>query len=492
MDQLPRRCSPTSTPSGEEGGELIPGLAEDLPTGLRRRQDLQAHAAQGPEVLRRQPVKASDFPSTVERTLKLNWGGKSFVTGYIEGRRAPTTPARPSRSPASRPTTRRARSRSRSTKPYGAFANVLAFPAAGRRPERHAEEEPVERPAARRRAVHDHGRRRRTARSRSSRNPKFDGPRHPGHPGGPRRQDHVQDRLQHADRGRAGAQQPGRRLRRGRHDAAGAAAAGQVAGERSLQAAADPVDVLLLPEHDQAAVQQREGAPGRQLRDRPAGDRRASPAASSSRRATSSRRASSAIPTGDCAYGDLDEPDLAKAKQLVQESGMAGRRSPCGARRAARASEFVDYYTDGAEQDRLQGEAGRSSPTRRTSRRSATRRPSRRPASPTGSRTSRTRRTSTCCWTRNAIQPVNNQNFSKVNDPHIQSELKELNAVPATELDAVAERVGGPRRVRGREGLQSRLRRRSSSRSSSRTRSTSTPRSSTRVPERLVTSLQLK
>ena len=36
-----------------------------------------------------------------------------------------------------------------------------------------------------------------------------------------------------------------------------------------------------------------------------------------------------------------------------------------------------------------------------------------------------------------SIQPVNNENFSNVNDPHVQSELARLNAVPATKLDTV-------------------------------------------------------
>lgn len=38
-----------------------------------------------------------------------------------------------------------------------------------------------------------------------------------------------------------------------------------------------------------------------------------------------------------------------------------------------------------------------------------------------------------------AIQPTNNQNFSKVDDPFIQRELKRLNPVPATRLDSVAD-----------------------------------------------------
>jgi hypothetical protein len=40
----------------------------------------------------------------------------------------------------------------------------------------------------------------------------------------------------------------------------------------------------------------------------------------------------------------------------------------------------------------------------------------------------------------NSIQDTNNQNFSQLNDPHIQSELKALNPVPAVKLDSVAGR----------------------------------------------------
>ena len=32
-----------------------------------------------------QPVKASDFTYTVERMIKVNWGGKCFVTDYVAG-----------------------------------------------------------------------------------------------------------------------------------------------------------------------------------------------------------------------------------------------------------------------------------------------------------------------------------------------------------------------------------------------------------------------
>src|SRR4029078_2706241 len=40
----------------------------------------------------------------------------------------------------------------------------------------------------------------------------------------------------------------------------------------------------------------------------------------------------------------------------------------------------------------------------------------------------------------NWIQQTNNENFSQVKDPHIQSELQALNPVPASKLNSVASR----------------------------------------------------
>jgi peptide/nickel transport system substrate-binding protein len=41
---------------------------------------------------------------------------------------------------------------------------------------------------------------------------------------------------------------------------------------------------------------------------------------------------------------------------------------------------------------------------------------------------------------KNTIQATNNQNFSQVDDPHIQSELAALNPVPSDKLGTVASR----------------------------------------------------
>jgi peptide/nickel transport system substrate-binding protein len=85
---------------GEQGTELIPGLAEDLPTvssdgrtyTLRLRKSLVFSDGK--------PVKASDFEYTIERAIKLNWGGKSFFTTCTAS--ASTRPSR-SASSTSRP-----------------------------------------------------------------------------------------------------------------------------------------------------------------------------------------------------------------------------------------------------------------------------------------------------------------------------------------------------------------------------------------------------
>ena len=132
-------------------------------------------------------------------------------------------------------------------------------------------------------------------------------------------------------------------------------------------------------------------------------------------------------------------PDLAKAKQLVQQSGMAGHEDHGVGRGAQPAQASTSTTTPTCSTRSASRRRRRSSPTRRTSRRSATRRPN--------------PQTGFADWIQDfpnpsdfyllldahSIQPTNNQNFSKVNDPHIQSELKKLNPVPATKLDTVAE-----------------------------------------------------
>jgi peptide/nickel transport system substrate-binding protein len=97
--------------SGLAGDSVIPGLATALPTvsdgGLTYTATLRKDLKYSNGVA----VKASDFPFTIERALKLGWSGDSFYTTTIAGAAAyqagkaktisgsaPTTP--PDKSPS--------------------------------------------------------------------------------------------------------------------------------------------------------------------------------------------------------------------------------------------------------------------------------------------------------------------------------------------------------------------------------------------------------
>jgi peptide/nickel transport system substrate-binding protein len=116
--------------SGKTGTELIPGLAASLPKVSSDGKTYTLTLRKGLKFSNGRAVKASDFTYTIERAIKLNWGGKSFFTNYIAGASAYDT--------GSSSTISGIRTNDSSgqivihlTSPYGAFANVLAFPAAG-------------------------------------------------------------------------------------------------------------------------------------------------------------------------------------------------------------------------------------------------------------------------------------------------------------------------------------------------------------------------
>ena len=70
--------------NGEEGSEVIPGLAEELPKISNGGKTYTLKLRPGLKYSDGTPVKASDFPFAVERMIKLNSGGSSFYLS-IEG-----------------------------------------------------------------------------------------------------------------------------------------------------------------------------------------------------------------------------------------------------------------------------------------------------------------------------------------------------------------------------------------------------------------------
>src|SRR5262249_6960132 len=60
--------------AGDAGGQLIPGLATALPDVSADNKTYTLTLRKGLVYSNGQPVKASDFPYTIERSIKLNWG----------------------------------------------------------------------------------------------------------------------------------------------------------------------------------------------------------------------------------------------------------------------------------------------------------------------------------------------------------------------------------------------------------------------------------
>jgi peptide/nickel transport system substrate-binding protein len=144
-------------------------------------------------------------------------------------------------------------------------------------------------------------------------------------------------------------------------------------------------------------------------------------------------------PTGPCPYGDPNAaPNLAKAKQLVQESGMAGTKVTVWGQTRSPRREWVDYYTDLLNKIGFKAEEKIIADAQYF---------------PTIGNLKLNPQTGFADWNqdfpnpsdfyllmdKNAIQDTNNQNFSQVDDPQIQSALAKLNPVPSDKLSSVAD-----------------------------------------------------
>jgi peptide/nickel transport system substrate-binding protein len=117
--------------SGAAGGNLIPGLATALPTISADGKTYTVTLRKGLVFSNGKPVLASDFTYTVERAIKIPWGGSgSFITPVIAGATAFSTGKSKTISGI---TTDNATGKIviHLTAPYGPFDNVLAFPALG-------------------------------------------------------------------------------------------------------------------------------------------------------------------------------------------------------------------------------------------------------------------------------------------------------------------------------------------------------------------------
>ncbi len=319
------------------------------------------------------PVKASDFRYSIQRAIKLPWGGKSFYTGYIAGATAYDT----GKAKTISGITGRRRDRQDHDQADQALRRVpqrARVPVVGARADRYADQEPVEQPAARASVRTSSRTSSRTRASSPMPNPKWASFKIPGIPAG---QGHGQgdDRDEHQRGGRVGAQQHRRRLRLGRPAPAGAA---QQQAEQQTRAASRSVPTAstyyFFLNTDDEAVQQPEGARGGQLRARPSRAVAAQQRQLRRRRATSCRPASSVTrPARARTATRTRRRTWPRPRQLIQQSGLAGAPVTVWGQHARSADRRSStYYTAGAQQHRAQGEAEDHRRRRSTSRRSGT------------------------------------------------------------------------------------------------------------------------
>ncbi len=147
-------------------------------------------------------------------------------------------------------------------------------------------------------------------------------------------------------------------------------------------------------------------------------------------------------PTGSCPYGSLSGgPNIAKAKQLVQQSGMAGTPVTVWGEERQPRRQWVDYYTSMLNQigfkasEKIIADASYF---------------------PTIGNLKSHPQTGFADWNQDfpnpidfygvllagdAILPTNNQNFGEVSDPHINSQVNSLGTlykVPTSSLSSAA------------------------------------------------------
>jgi peptide/nickel transport system substrate-binding protein len=421
--------------NGRAGTTLIPGLAEDLPKISSDGKTYTLRLRKGLVYSNGARVKATDFPYTIERAIKLNWGGKSFLTNNIVGASAYD------RGQASSISGIDANDRTRRivihlTQPYGAFSNVIAFPATGLVPSgtpmQNLSNDPP--PGVGPYVLTD------VSPNKTftlARNPRFAALHIPGIPTGHLDKiktnitSNTQSEAEQVLKNQADSFDPGDTLPPSLGPQIESQAGDRFAREPIpstyyffLNTRTKPFDNPLAREAVNLAL-----------------DRRAlTRLASGFLRPTCwlLPEGIAGHPTGKCPYGDPNAtPDIARAKQLVQQSGLAGTHITVWGQSRSPRKQYVEYYTS------VLNEIGFKATPRIISDSVYF---------PTIGNAKTDPQTGFADWIQDfpnpsdfyllmngdTIQPVNNQNFSMVDDPHIQSELAKLDAVPATKLDSVA------------------------------------------------------
>lgn len=421
--------------TGQDGTKLIPGLAENLPQVSKDGKTYTLTLRKGLAFSNGKAVKASDFTSTIERAIKLNWGGKSFFTNYIAGASA-FDKGKSSTISGIQTDDATGKIVVHLTTPYGAFANVLAFPSSGLVPSGTAAKNLSSNPppGVGPYMIKD------VSPNRSFtlvKNPHFAGLGIPDIPKGHLDTikvtitSNTQSEAEQVLQDQADVFDPGDTLPASLLPQIESKASGRFSRETIPSTFYFFLNTRMAPFNNPLARQ----AVNYAL------DRRALVRLASGFLKPECYFLPDGIaghPTNSCPYGSKDgAPDLAKAKELVKKAGLDGTPVTVWGETRAPRKAYVEYYTSVLNQIGFKATPKIISDS---------------VYFPTIGNANTGAQTGFADWLQDfpnpsdfyllmngkSIQPVNNQNFSNVNDPHIQSELAKLDAVPATKLDSVS------------------------------------------------------
>jgi peptide/nickel transport system substrate-binding protein len=422
--------------SGEAGTKLIPGLAESLPTVSADGKTYAFMLRKGLVYSDGVPVKASDFTHTIQRAIKLGWGSKSFLTENIAGAEA-FDKGKASSISGIEADDATGRITVKLVAPYGPFLNVLAFPAAGLVPSATPMKSLPNSPPP---GVGPYEITSVVPNKSFSlvRNPHFSGSSIPGVARG-----HVDVNVKIVSNNQSEAE--------------------QVLGNTAD--VFDPNDTI--PPTLLSQVQSQ--ASGRYAKEpivsgeyffmntkaKPFSDPRAREAVIYALDRRALQRLDSGMlepgcfflpvgmpghPTAPCPYGEPNAaPNLSKAKELVQQSGLVGTPIMVWGKASAPHKEFVDYYASVLNAIGFKATEKVVADAQYYS---------------TIGNLSNNAQTGWLSFTEDfpnpldfyqllnakSILPTENHNPSQVNDPHIQSELASLGSVPSSRLGSVVGR----------------------------------------------------
>jgi peptide/nickel transport system substrate-binding protein len=422
--------------NGAAGTQVIPAIATGAPVVSDGGKTYTITIRRGLRYSNGTPLKASDFTVSLERALKLAWPGEGFLTGNIVG--ASAYAAGKSKTISGVGTDDAAgKITIHLSAPYGAFENVLAFPSLGFLPagtsmhNLSTHPPPGFGPYEIERVVPN-------VSYEVDLNPSYAKQALPGIPPG-----HVNVHV----------------TIQSNHSAGALAVLGNTADVFDWSV---PIPGALLPQVSSRAAARYSNEPSARTeyfflntRTKPFNNQLAREAVVTALDRTALARLDSGNlapgcyllppllvghPKSRCPYGGAgDAPNVAKAKALVRQSGMAGSPVTVWGEQNSPFKEFTDYYTS------LLNAIGFKATTKSVADSVYF---------PTIGNLKLNPQTGYVGFVqdfpnpgdfyiqldRNSITSTDNANFSQVDDRSIQSEIAKLNAVPSPQLSTVARR----------------------------------------------------